>query len=66
MSIDSDEDLAGMVLAGKVTRAVINAMKSAVQPGISTVELDEIGAADMRSMGGRIWCMAFPAKTASA
>jgi methionyl aminopeptidase len=53
MSIDSDEDLAGMVLAGKVTRAVINAMKSAVQPGISTVELDEIGAADMRSMGGR-------------
>jgi methionyl aminopeptidase len=53
MSIDSDEDLAGMEQAGKVTRAVLNGMKAAVQPGISTRELDEIGASIMRSFGAR-------------
>ena len=53
MSIESAEDLAGMELAGKVTRAVLNAMKAAVRPGISTAELDEIGAAVMRAHGGR-------------
>lgn len=53
MSIDSEEDLAGMEFAGKVTRAVIEAMKESVQPGISTGELDEIGAAVMRRHGGR-------------
>ncbi|HTF45688.1 MAG TPA: hypothetical protein VK641_17405 [Terriglobales bacterium] len=51
MSIESAEDLAGMELAGKVTRAVLNAMKGPVQPGISTGELDEIGAAVMRAAG---------------
>src|SRR5260370_42478977 len=53
MSIESVEDLEGMELAGKVTRAVLNAMKGAVRPGISTAELDEIGAAVMRAAGGR-------------
>jgi methionyl aminopeptidase len=53
MSIESAEDLAGMELAGRVTRAVLNAMKEAVRPGISTGELDEIGAAVMRAAGGR-------------
>jgi methionyl aminopeptidase len=42
-----------MELAGKVTRAVLNAMKAAVRPGISTGELDEIGAGVMRAAGGR-------------
>jgi methionyl aminopeptidase len=53
MSIESSEELAGMELAGKVTRAVLNAMKTAVRPGISTRELDELGATVMHSMGGR-------------
>lgn len=53
MSIESAEDLEGMELAGKVTRAVLNAMKEAVRPGISTRELDEIGATVMRASGGR-------------
>jgi methionyl aminopeptidase len=53
MSIESVEDLAGMELAGQVTRLVLNAMKAAVRPGISTGELDEIGAAVMRAAGGR-------------
>src|SRR5690348_5314957 len=53
MSIESAEDLAGMELAGRVTRAVLNAMKAAVRPGISTRELDAIGSAAMKKMGGR-------------
>jgi len=53
MSIDNDEDLAGMERAGKVTRAVLESMKAAVRPGISTRELDEIGAETMRALGAR-------------
>jgi methionyl aminopeptidase len=53
MCIESATDLEGMELAGKVTRAVIDGMKAAVQPGITTLELDEIGAAVMKSFGGR-------------
>jgi len=53
MSIESPDDLAGMELAGRVTRAVIEAMKAAVRPGISTRELDEIGAEVMRTFGAR-------------
>ena len=53
MSIESPEDLAGMEFAGKVTRAVLEAMKAAVRPGISTRELDEIGAEVMRAFGAR-------------
>jgi methionyl aminopeptidase len=53
MSIDSEEDLAGMERAGQVTRAVLDAMKAAVRPGITTGELDEAGAAVMRSLGGK-------------
>jgi methionyl aminopeptidase len=53
MSIESAEDLAGMMEAGKVTRAVLDGMKAVVQPGISTRELDEVGASIMRNFGGR-------------
>lgn len=53
MSIDNDEDLAGMERAGKATRAVLESMKAAVEPGISTRELDEIGAETMRAIGAR-------------
>ncbi|HVJ05893.1 MAG TPA: type I methionyl aminopeptidase [Candidatus Saccharimonadales bacterium] len=53
MSISSPEELAGMEQAGKVTRAVLEAMKAAARAGISTRELDELGAAVMRSRGGR-------------
>jgi methionyl aminopeptidase len=53
MSIESSEDLAGMMQAGKVTRAVLDGMKAVVQPGISTRELDEVGASIMRNFGGR-------------
>jgi methionyl aminopeptidase len=53
MSIETPEELAGMEFAGKVTRAVLEAMKAAVQPGISTRELDEVGAEVMKSFGAR-------------
>jgi methionyl aminopeptidase len=53
MSIESPEDLAGMELAGKVTRAVLEAMKAAVRPGVSTRELDDVGAGVMRTFGAR-------------
>ena len=53
MSIESPEELAGMKLAGSVTRSVLNAMKSAVCTGITTRELDDIGAAVMRTLGAR-------------
>ncbi|MGA2539679.1 MAG: type I methionyl aminopeptidase [Terracidiphilus sp.] len=53
MSIETPEDLAGMELAGKATRAVLEAMKAAVQPGVSTQELDDVGAGAMRALGAR-------------
>lgn len=53
MSIDSAEDLAGMEAAGQATRAVLDGMKQAVQPGITTAELDEIGATILRKFGAR-------------
>ena len=53
MSIESLEDLAGMEHAGKVTRAVIDAMKAAVRPGVTTQELDQLGASVLRRHGAR-------------
>jgi len=53
MSIETAEELLGMQRAGEVTRSTLNAMKAAVRPGITTGELDEIGASVMRSLGGR-------------
>jgi methionyl aminopeptidase len=53
MSIEKPEELAGMSAAGAVVRCVLEAMKSAVRPGISTAELDEIGARTMRDQGAR-------------
>ena len=53
MSIKTAAERIAMERAGRLTRAVIDAMKAAVAPGISTGELDAIGAAVMRSHGGR-------------
>jgi methionyl aminopeptidase len=53
MSIESVEDLLGLQRAGAVTRKTIEAMKAAVRPGITTSELDQIGAKVMRQSGGR-------------
>lgn len=53
MSIESIEELAGMEAAGRATRSVLNAMKQAVSPGVTTRELDEIGLQTMRALGAR-------------
>jgi len=53
MSINEPEELTGMRAAGAVVRLMLEAMKSAVRPGITTAELDEVGAGVMRQHGAR-------------
>ena len=51
MTINSREDLAGMTRVGKLVGEAIQEMKAAVKPGMTTAELDEIGAV----FGGDPW-----------
>ena len=53
MSINEPEELAGMRAAGAVVRLMLEAMKGEVRPGITTAELDEVGAGVMRQQGAR-------------
>jgi methionyl aminopeptidase len=53
MSIKDPKELAGMRAAGAVVCLMLLAMKSAVRPGITTAELDEVGADVMRRHGAR-------------
>ena len=53
MSINSPEELEGLRAAGRVVRLMIDAMKRAIRPGVSTAELDEIGTCVMREHGAR-------------
>ncbi len=53
MSIDRPEELAGMRAAGRVVRLMLEAMRQAVRPGVTTAELDEVGAKVMRAHGAR-------------
>jgi methionyl aminopeptidase len=53
MSINDPEELAGMRTAGAVVAMMLNAMKAAVRVGITTAELDEIGAKVMRHHGAQ-------------
>jgi methionyl aminopeptidase len=53
MCITTEEELAGMQAAGKIARQVLQAMRAAVRPGISTRELDEIGARVMTEHGAQ-------------
>src|SRR5579863_3202930 len=53
MSINGPDELAGMRSAGSVVRLMLDAMKSAVRPGITTGELDEVGSNVMRQHGAR-------------
>ena len=48
MSINGPEELEHMREAGKVVRRVLEAMKQHVRPGVTTAELDEVGAKVMR------------------
>jgi methionyl aminopeptidase len=53
MSIETPEELEGMKAAGRIVRRMLEAMKAAVRSGITTGELDEIGASAMREHGAR-------------
>lgn len=53
MSINGPEELAGMRAAGSVVSLMLEAMKAAVHPGITTAELDEAGANVMREHGAQ-------------
>jgi methionyl aminopeptidase len=53
VSITGPEEMEGMRAAGAIVRRMIEAMKQAVRPGVTTLELDEVGAAEMRRNGAR-------------
>lgn len=53
MSITDPKELAGLRVAGAVVRLMLNAMRAAVRVGITTGELDEIGAKVMREQGAQ-------------
>ena len=53
MSIESQADFDGISRAGRVVASVLKAMESAVEVGITTQELDEIGASALRQSGAR-------------
>jgi methionyl aminopeptidase len=53
MSINGPEELEGMRAAGAVVRLVLDAMKREVRPGVTTAELDEVGADVMRQQGAQ-------------
>lgn len=53
MTIDKPEDLERLKRIGRVVALVLKAMQAAVQPGITTAELDAIGADLMAQHGAR-------------
>ena len=53
MSIDGEEDLQGLLAAGRAVRAALEAMRVAVREGISTAELDDVGAKALARHGAR-------------
>ncbi len=53
MSINEPGEMAGMRAAGEVVRRMLDAMKEQVRPGITTAELDEVGANVMREQGAQ-------------
>src|ERR1700728_3123899 len=53
MSVDTPEELAALKAAGRVVADAIRAMERAVAPGVTTAELDAIGAAVFARAGAR-------------
>ena len=53
MSINTPEELARMRAAGAVVRRVIEAMKAQLRAGVTTAELDKVGADVMREHGAQ-------------
>jgi methionyl aminopeptidase len=53
VTIDSDEELEGLVRAGRVVAEARDAMVDAVRPGVTTGELDSIGRETLRRHSAR-------------
>src|ERR1700759_3460800 len=53
MSIETPQELAALRAAGRVVAEAIRAMRAHVRPGVSTAELDEIGARVFARAGAR-------------
>jgi len=53
MSIDDDRDLEGLREVGRIVREALDAMRAAVAPGVTTADLDAVGARVMRERGAR-------------
>ena len=53
MSIDSDDDLQALRRIGRLVAEALAAMERAVAPGITTADLDAIGAAVLTAAGAR-------------
>jgi methionyl aminopeptidase len=53
MTVESEQDFEGLLAAGRAVRAVFEAMKAAARPGMTTAELDAIGATALAAHGAR-------------
>ena len=53
MTIQSKSDLEGMRAVGKLVAGAIHAMRAAVRPGMTTAQLDDVGASHLRARGAR-------------
>jgi methionyl aminopeptidase len=53
MTIQSKSDLEGMRAVGKLVAEAIRVMRAAARPGMTTGQLDDIGAAYVRARGGQ-------------
>jgi methionyl aminopeptidase len=53
VSITDPQELESMRAAGAIVRKMIEAMKQAVRPGVTTAQLDEVGAEVMRQQGAK-------------
>jgi len=53
MSVETEQELAALRAAGRVVAAAIRAMRRAVRPGVTTAELDAVGAREFRRAGAR-------------
>jgi methionyl aminopeptidase len=53
MSIQDEQDLMRLKAVGLIVRRVLDAMKSQVRPGVSTRQLDDLGAAVMKESDAR-------------
>ena len=69
MSIKSQAELEGLKRSGRILRVALDTMAAAVQPGITTAELNAIGARTLAEFGAEPSsrrCMDFPELCASA